>query len=326
MSDLVVVDHTSQRQVKNRLNDVFFKALVSNKEITISLLNAIFENYPLGNQIKVASFEYCDREIVSRSLDGKACRLDLIVQTDQGVFINVEVQLLPNEMVKRSLFYFSKLYDKQLQKSEQYEELNPCVIISIVNFELDLGTENYLTRYQLKELRENVTLTEDADLFFLELPKWKQAQSLEDVPDKIKNRLFRWLNYLTRSDVKLEQQIMEQDEIFKEAHKVEAKFCADDENWFAYLRREKYLHDEASRIPYIEAKAEKRGIEIGEKRGIEIGEKRGIEIGEKRGEKNGRMMEKLSIAKKMLELGKTLTEIKQLTDLTDGDLNAILND
>ncbi len=118
------------------------------------------------------------------------------------------------------------------------------------------------------------------------------------------------------------------------AHKVEAKFCADDENWFANLRREKYLHDEASRIPYIEAKAEKRGIEIGEKRGIEIGEKRGIEIGEKRGieigekrgEKNGRMMEKLSIAKKMLELGKTLTEIKQLTDLTDGDLNAILND
>ena len=111
---------------------------------------------------------------------------------------------------------------------------------------------------------------------------------------------------------------------------MEAKFCADDENWFAYLRREKYLHDEASRIPYIEAKAEKRGIEIGEKRGIEIGEKRGekrgIEIGEKRGEKSGRLMEKLSIAKKMLELGKTLTEIKQLTDLTDGDLNAILKD
>ena len=103
---------------------------------------------------------------------------------------------------------------------------------------------------------------------------------------------------------------------------MEAKFCADDENWFAYLRREKYLHDEASRIPYIEAKAEKRGIEIGEKRG----EKRGIEIGEKRGEKSGRLMEKFENAKNLLKAKVDVSTIKQALKLTDDELNAILKD
>ncbi len=103
---------------------------------------------------------------------------------------------------------------------------------------------------------------------------------------------------------------MEQDKIFKEAHKVEAKFCADDENWFAYLRREKYLHDEASRIPYIKAKAEKRG------------EKRGMEIGEK----SGRLMEKFENAKNLLKAKVDVSTIKQALKLTDDELNAILTE
>ena len=90
------------------------------------------------------------------------------------------------------------------------------------------------------------------------------------------------------------------------AHKVEAKFCADDENWFAYLRREKYLHDEASRIPYIEAKAEKRGIEIGEK--------------------SGRLIEKFENAKNLLKAKVDVSTIKQALKLTDDELNAILKD
>ena len=73
-------------------------------------------------------------------------------------------------------------------------------------------------------------------------------------------------------------------------------------------QREKMLHDEASLIQG--AKNE----------GIAIGEARGIEIGKAEGERN----EKIKMAKKLLDLKMSITEIENITGLTTEEIKEIV--
>ena len=54
--------------------------------------------------------------------DDKLSRLDIVATTDANVKINIEIQL-KNEynMVKRTLFYWSKLYSSQIDSSDGYD-------------------------------------------------------------------------------------------------------------------------------------------------------------------------------------------------------------
>jgi predicted transposase/invertase (TIGR01784 family) len=64
--------------------------------------------------------------------------------------------------------------------------------------------------------------------------------------------------------------------------------------------------------------AEEKGIEIGEKRGIEIGEKRGVEIGKRRNTER--------IIRNGYSLGMSLKQLAAITDLTEEQIAAILNE
>ena len=295
------------RVVRNRLNDVFFKTFFSNKSFLISLLNSIFENYPSGNRIVVTDVEFQNGELTASQEGGKSCRLDLLVKNEQGIWINVEVQVVPFNMAQRSLFYFSKVYERQLKESDKYELLKPCVMISILNFNLKAKTKNFLTRYQLVELREHEVLNEDLDIFFLEIPKWKKAQGLEEVPVKIKNRLFRWLNYLTGNDPKLEEQIRNEDHLFREAHDMEGKFLDNDKLWSQYLQQEMALHDEASKLDY----AKNEGIE------------EGMAKGKAEGKAEGKLEERFNIVRNLLANGSSTDFIKQCVNISDEEIKNI---
>ena len=307
------------RVVHNRLNDVFFKTFFSNKPFLISLLNSIFENYPSGNRIVVTDVEFQNGELTASQEGGKSCRLDLLVKTEQGIWINVEVQVVPFNMAQRSLFYFSKVYERQLKESDKYELLKPCVMISILNFNLKAKTKNFLTRYQLVELREHEVLNEDLDIFFLEIPKWKKAQGLEEVPVKIKNRLFRWLNYLTGNDPKLEEQIRNEDHLFREAHDMEGKFLDNDKLWSQYLQQEMALHDEASKLDY----AKNEGREEGIAEGMAKGREEGMAKGKAEGKAEGKLEERFNIVRNLLANGSSTDFIKQCVNISDEEIKNI---
>lgn len=197
-------------------------------------------------------------------------------------------------MTKRSLYYFGKLYTERLKTGESYHVLRPCIIVNLLNFNLFDDVDAYLTRYQLQELTYGKIYTDDADIFTVELPKWKEwikKQNTQDI--KNVNRFCRWLSYLTSSDPELIRRLAVHDRLIQEALMIEKRYTMDDERWYAYEMHEKYLHDQATLK------------ECGIREGIEIGAKNTL----------------LQNIRGLLENGISVEIIKKSLKCTDDDIN-----
>ena len=122
--------------VLHRTNDYFFKRVFGSeegKEILIDFLNAT-QNRPPHDQIQSVTLE--DREIDPERYLDKAIRLDVVALTELGHVYQIEVQVADQVFIdKRSLYYWSALYHRQLQRGKLYSELNPTVSINILAFE-----------------------------------------------------------------------------------------------------------------------------------------------------------------------------------------------
>ena len=214
----------------------------------------MFESFHQGRRIVIQTLSYLNREIDPITDNGKACRMDLMAQIDDGSIIDIEIQLLNSSsstIRKRTLYYFSKLYERGIQSGDDYVNLRPCIMVNIVNFKLD-EDEEFLSRYQLRKYNHDRILNDDIDFFFIELPKWRKI-STENSSKSIKeiNRLNRWLTYLTGSDPKLIAELKEKDPLIKEAimfekNMFEKKYTMDDASWYEYLMREKAYLDQNS--------------------------------------------------------------------------------
>src|SRR5699024_2941791 len=96
--------------------DYAFKQLFGNeknKHITVVFLNAILQKTRRG-PIRNISFE--NAETGGEYADVKQSRLDLLVLTASGEWINVEIQYSNTyDMIYRSIFYWSKTYTDPLE-------------------------------------------------------------------------------------------------------------------------------------------------------------------------------------------------------------------
>src|SRR5699024_8029856 len=91
--------------------DYAFKQLFGNeknKNITVVFLNAILQKTG-RNRITNINFE--NTEAGGEYVDDKKSRLDLLVTTDVGEAINVEIQFTnQHDMVMRSIYYWAGTY------------------------------------------------------------------------------------------------------------------------------------------------------------------------------------------------------------------------
>lgn len=115
--------------------DFAFKQLFGserNKQLTIALLNAILQR---TGRVPINEVTFITQEVSGEYKEDKQCRLDIVVKTQYGEFINIEIQLAnKKDMFKRTLFYWSRLYNLQLQKGKGYHTLNPTITINICDF------------------------------------------------------------------------------------------------------------------------------------------------------------------------------------------------
>ena len=101
----------------NRLNDVFFKALLGSKErqiLTLNFINSILNRK--GNDL-FTSVTFPNKEIVPARINGKSSLLDILVETNDGTKVNIEVQAIIDPcMTTRSLYYWSQIYSRALSR------------------------------------------------------------------------------------------------------------------------------------------------------------------------------------------------------------------
>lgn len=105
----------------------------NSKHILISFLNAIL-NLNGVDKIKDVFFEEKQLDVTLLTSE-KLSILDIHVVTETDLNINVEIQLINQyNMIKRTIFYLSKMILSQLKKGEDYSSLNRTITINILEF------------------------------------------------------------------------------------------------------------------------------------------------------------------------------------------------
>ncbi|WP_459477163.1 Rpn family recombination-promoting nuclease/putative transposase [Clostridium saccharoperbutylacetonicum] len=233
-------------------NDIVFQKIFGMKEhrhILISFLNSIL-NLTGKNVIKDVEFEEKHLD-VSLIASEKLSILDLHVTTETNMNVNVEIQLINQyNMIKRTIFYMSKMLLSQLKKGEDYSCLNRTVTINILNFNY-LEDENFIKRYGLFEKESKKSLTDLLEYIFIELPKFSEANK------DYNNKLHKWLTFLSNPNGREIEAFMKTDGEIKEAMDVLYKISGDKEAIMLAEMREKAIMDEQSRLNG----ARKEGIE-----------------------------------------------------------------
>lgn len=135
------------------------------------------------------------KELTKELIDDKTGRIDVRATTVKGEEIDIEVQIKDqNNMDKRTLFYWSKLYLEGIKKGDDYKGLNKVITINILDFEF-LGTNQYHSSFHLwEDEQKDYLLTDLVEIHFIELPKFRtlQEKNFKESP------LQRWLAFLEK--------------------------------------------------------------------------------------------------------------------------------
>jgi predicted transposase/invertase (TIGR01784 family) len=155
------------------------------KEILISFLNALldFGKHPIVNLTIVDPYQ---APLVANL---KNTYVDIKAYLDNGTQVIIEMQVLNHPgFDKRVLSNVAKAYSTQLEKGEQYSELNPAIALTFTDFVMFSQQQlksQVITDFIFLERQHKVPYPEEMRLVFVELPKFeKTLRQLKGMADK----------------------------------------------------------------------------------------------------------------------------------------------
>ena len=293
-----------QRRLLNPKIDFVFKKIFGSEEnpkILIGFLNAV-----LKPSIPIVEVEIKNTDIEKVHIEDKFSRLDVKAKTSNKEIINIEIQL-KNEynMIQRSLYYWSKLYEEQLGDGDRYDKLCRTVCINILDFKY-LKNDRFHNGYRLKEIETNEELTDIEEIHFIEIPKLKKLNSEEEVVDMLEG----WVEFLRDPESEVVRKLEMSNSEIREAKDKLYKLSMDEKERELYFLREKSIKDEISAL----ANAEEKGIQIG----IEQGIKQGIQEGIQR--------EKIETVLRLKSLGLNIEQIAKGTCTSESEVEKIIRE
>ena len=275
--------------------DVVFQALfgeVGNESITKGFLETILER-------KIDSIDLSRNPILRREFkDEKLGVLDIIAKLDENEICNIELQIVDKKnIIERILYYWSRLYSRQIKSGEDYKILQKAIVILITDFKLEnLEELDYHSRWKIMEDKQGkkIILTQKLEIDIIELPKIIGKEKEQD-------NLLDWLYFLENPKSERVTKKMNENENLKEAVKKLDNLSEDEKMQRIADLRQKAIMDEKAIY--------EKGLEVGIEKGIMEGSRK----------------EKIEIAKKMLELKIDKETIAEATGLTEQEIEKILN-
>lgn len=241
--------------------DFVFKRIFGNEkhpDILISFLNAVMKPKDLIESVQIRN-----SDIEKEHIEDKYSRLDIKAITNKGEYINIEIQV-KNEynMIKRSLYYWSKMFENQIVEGDNYNKLAKTVCINILDFKY-LKNDKFHNAYRLKEIDTNEELTDTMELHFIEIPKLRKLDDSEEISDMLE----AWVVFIQSPESEVVEKLEMSKKEIKEAKSQLLKMSADSKDRYMYEKRKESILEKVSLIE----SAEQKGIEQGEyKKAIEI--------------------------------------------------------
>ena len=249
----------------NRLNDVFFKSLLGSEErkaLTLNFINSILDRDENNAFIDLI---FADKEVVPQRIHGKLSLLDVLAEMNDGTRVHIEVQVLLDEyMANRTLYYWGRIYGRELEAGEPYQHLQPVITIDLLNYNQFPQYDAYSHTYHIANDQNHDILTNHLEMHFIELKKIH----ISDIK-KLK-RADRWIAYFSPRCSDPERKVLAMsDTAIKDALTYENQFTNNNALKSQYWDYEKTMRDIAS----VKLSGETIGREKGRKEGRKEGRK-----------------------------------------------------
>ena len=239
--------------------DVVFQALfgeIGNERITKGFLETILKR-------KIESIDLSKNPILRREFkDDKLGVLDILAELDGKEKCNIEMQLIDqSNIIERILYYWSRLYTRQIKIGEDYSLLEKTIVILITDFEVkNLKEMDY---HSVWKIMDNKTggkiLTDKLEIDIIELPKIKGRE-------KEKDKLLDWLYFLENpKSERVTEKMGENKEIKEATEKLDS--LSEDERMqrIADLRLKAIMDEKAIYAKGLEDGEKKREEELKER-------------------------------------------------------------
>jgi predicted transposase/invertase (TIGR01784 family) len=280
--------------------------------------------------------ELLESEGNQETREDKFNRVDVLVKTQQGKHIIVEVQCYSQwDFLTRILYGTSKTICEYLKKGDDYKKVVKVVSISIVFFDLGVG-KDYLyqgqTTFTGLHYGDTLGLNEKEQKIYQPIHQSLPQTPAEIFPEyyiikisrfheKVQDKIDEWIYFLKRGEIKKE---FSAKGLASASQKLDILQLSSAEKR-AYSRYQEGLRDDASFNSTFEVDkwfARKEGREEGREEGIGIGMEKGMEKGMQKGAKE--KTEHLALG--LIKNAKlTLNEISELTGLSEEALLALKN-
>lgn len=289
------IGNTKENKKYNLKNDIIFKTFFSrkgNEIFLIDFLEALLK-------IKIEEIQIKEEvNLETLAVEEKGGRLDLQAKLNDGIIVNIELQIKNHQNIEeRTTYYSSKVISRETERGTEYKDITKVIMINILDYEL-LGFDEYIsdTVIVLDKHREYEVL-KGIKWYFIELPKFRKQNP------NMNEKLNQWLVFLDDYNKEAVKLAEEKNDTLKQA-RIEMNYLTGD----AEVRRlaelrEKWEMDRISEIGF--AKRE------------------GIKEGEEKGRQEGKREEQIEIAKKMIEKGIDTRTIIELIGLTEEEIDSI---
>jgi predicted transposase/invertase (TIGR01784 family) len=282
----------------------------ANKAILIDFLNSLL---PIDSPIKDLTFKNTEK-LSRRPIDRKAI-YDIYCENERGEKFIVELQKNKQDFFKERTIYYSTFpISEQAKRGKWLFELKAVYCIGLLDFKFS----DYTREDEKREVVHKITLKDQngkqfydkLTYIYLEMPNFNKIEK------QLSSRLDKWLYFIKNlEDFQAIPKIFRNEVVFVEAmEKAELSKMND-------VERARY---EASLKAYRDSLAILR---TAMNEGIREGIKEGIEIGEANKEKYALeevKKERMIVAKKCLKNGMSLSDITELTGLTEDEISGLL--
>lgn len=171
--------------------DYAFKKVFGSKDsvpVLISFLNAILD---YDDTLKISDLSIVDPYQIPLLRGMKDTFVDVKATLSNGKQIIIEMQVLNVKgFEKRVLHNAAKQYSQQLKRGEDYTLINPVIALTFTDFNMFDDSDDYISQFRLLERKRYIEYTDDVELIFVELPKFKK-----DI-DALTNIKEKWVYFL----------------------------------------------------------------------------------------------------------------------------------
>ena len=177
------IDPQTIRKINPQI-DFVFKRIMSEPEIILDFLTHVFA----AQGVVIKKVTLVDPIKPRTVADEKLSVADVLLEDDQGRFVQVEIQLIiPDCLPSRMLYTWAANHTKGLTRGKTYETLKPTYAIWVLGGKL-LDDEHAHHHFELIDAVHKTKLTNQLSIHTLELPKCPPKS-------KIKTGLEQWIYF-----------------------------------------------------------------------------------------------------------------------------------